>query len=65
MGNLVVAIVAETRLSENQAYEYLLFAGFISLATVMLILFIRLFGYDENCNKINSLEQSHTNAAFL
>lgn len=33
-GNVIVVIVAEAKIVNNQVYEYLLFAGLLTLATV-------------------------------
>lgn len=34
-GNLIVVIVAKARLVDNQVYEYCLFAGLLSIATLV------------------------------
>jgi hypothetical protein len=52
VGNLVVVLVAESKLVANQVYEYILFAGLLLVATVIFIIICCYYKYIED-------EESH------
>lgn len=46
-GNLIVVIVAEAKFVDNQVYEYILFAGLLTVATIAFIVLSWLYKYKE------------------
>ena len=65
-GNVVVVIVAEARILQNQAFEYILFASLIFIATGLFVFFIYFFKFDENEKKKHKtlIENPQENEAF-
>ena len=52
LGNVIIIIVAKAKLVQNQAYEYLAFAGLLLISNIVFVTLICLINYDENCEKI-------------
>lgn len=48
IGNLIVVIVAESRVISNQVYEYIFFAGLMAVATVILFVLAIFYKYPDN-----------------
>jgi hypothetical protein len=46
-GNLLVVVVAESRIVSDQVYEYILFAGLLFIATIIFITLINSYNYVE------------------
>jgi hypothetical protein len=51
IGNLIVVIIAGNRIVENQVYEYIIFAGLLSLATVLFGFLAYFYKYEEDIKK--------------
>ena len=72
-GNLLVVIIAESRIVSNQCYEYILFAGLLFIATTIFIALSNKYKYAEdietNKNKKNlsvyNLKNSNKNESKL
>jgi hypothetical protein len=46
-GNLIVVVVAESRITDNQVYEYLFFAAMLTVATIVFIILSYFYKYVE------------------
>ena len=52
IGNLVVVIVSGAKIVDNQVWEYVIFAGLMSLGTILFIVLARFYKYEEDAQKI-------------
>lgn len=63
VGNLIVIIIAESRVFENQVFEYLFYAGLLGIATAIFILFSWFYKYvnvagDDKTNRKETKSES-------
>ena len=62
IGNLVVVIVAESRIVDNQLYEYLIFAGLLMIATVGFGVISFFYKHTDNNNE-DSIQVDRENSS--